>query len=210
MFTGLIEDLGKVIDISVSSKGAKLVVETKLSDIKIGDSVAVNGACLTVTEIRGSKYSFDVSPETLKRTNLGLLKRGDYVNLERALKVGDRLGGHIVQGHVDFTSKIKALRFLGEHYELVIEIPNDWIYYIVEKGSVAIDGISLTVNYIRNNSVYINIIPHTYERTNLRFRRNGDLVNVETDIIGKYVINYLNTSNTSRKKENILEEFLKW
>jgi len=207
MFTGLIEDLGKVIDISVSSKGAKLVVETKLSDIKIGDSVAVNGACLTVTEIRGNKYSFDVSPETLKRTNLGLLKRGDYVNLERALKVGDRLGGHIVQGHVDFTSKIKSLKFLGEHYELVIEIPNDWVSYIVEKGSIAIDGISLTVNYIRNNSVYINIIPHTYERTNLKFRKNGDLVNVETDIIGKYVINYL---NTSRKKENILEEFLKW
>jgi len=207
MFTGLIEDLGKVIDISVSSKGAELVVETKLSDIKIGDSVAVNGACLTVTEIRGNKYSFDVSPETLKRTNLGLLKRGDYVNLERALKVGDRLGGHIVQGHVDFTSKIKALKFLGEHYELVIEIPNNWVSYIVEKGSIAIDGISLTVNYIRNNSAYINIIPHTYERTNLRFRKNGDWVNVETDIIGKYVINYL---NTSRKKENILEEFLKW
>ncbi|HIQ48533.1 MAG TPA: riboflavin synthase [Aquifex aeolicus] len=207
MFTGLIEDLGKVIDISVSLKGAELVVETKLSDIKIGDSVAVNGACLTVTEIRGNKYSFDVSPETLKRTNLGLLKRGDYVNLERALKVGDRLGGHIVQGHVDFTSKIKALKFLGEHYELVIEIPNNWVSYIVEKGSIAIDGISLTVNYIRNNSAYINIIPHTYERTNLRFRKNGDWVNVETDIIGKYVINYL---NTSRKKENILEEFLKW
>ena len=205
MFTGLIEDLGKVIDISVSSKGAELVVETKLSDIKIGDSVAVNGACLTVTEIRGNKYSFDVSPETLKRTNLGLLKRGDYVNLERALKVGDRLGGHIVQGHVDFTSKIKALKFLGEHYELVIEIPNNWVSYIVEKGSIAIDGISLTVNYIRNNSAYINIIPHTYERTNLRFRKNGDWVNVETDIIGKYVINYL---NTSRKKENIFEEFL--
>lgn len=207
MFTGLIEDLGRVIDISVSSKGAKLVVETKLSDIKIGDSVSVNGACLTVTEIRGNKYSFDVSPETLKRTNLGLLRRGDYVNLERALKIGDRLGGHIVQGHVDFTSKIKALKFLGKHYELVIEIPNDWISYIVEKGSIAIDGISLTVNYMQNNSVYINIIPHTYEKTNLRFRRNGDLVNVETDIIGKYVINYI---SAYRKKEDILEGFLKW
>lgn len=207
MFTGLIEDLGRVIDISVSSKGAKLVVETKLSDIKIGDSVSVNGACLTVTEIRGNKYSFDVSPETLKRTNLGLLRRGDYVNLERALKIGDRLGGHIVQGHVDFTSKIKALKFLGKHYELVIEIPNDWISYIVEKGSIAIDGISLTVNYMQSNSVYINIIPHTYEKTNLRFRRNGDLVNVETDIIGKYVINYI---SAYRKKEDILEGFLKW
>ncbi|HIP42607.1 MAG TPA: riboflavin synthase [Aquifex aeolicus] len=207
MFTGLIEDLGRVIDISVSSKGAKLVVETKLSDIKIGDSVSVNGACLTVTEIRGNKYSFDVSPETLKRTNLGLLRRGDYVNLERALKIGDRLGGHIVQGHVDFTSKIKALKFFGKHYELVIEIPNDWISYIVEKGSIAIDGISLTVNYMQNNSVYINIIPHTYEKTNLRFRRNGDLVNVETDIIGKYVINYI---SAYRKKEDILEGFLKW
>ncbi|AAC07572.1 riboflavin synthase [Aquifex aeolicus] len=207
MFTGLVEDLGKVKNLTLSSKGAKLSVETKLEDVKLGDSVSVNGACLTVVDIKSSTLTFDVSPETLKRTNLGKLKTGDYVNLERALRVGERLGGHIVQGHVDFTAPVKSFNFLGEHYELVIEIPEEWSIYVVEKGSIALDGISLTVNYVKENKVFINIIPHTYKSTNLQFKKVGDLLNVETDILGKYVINYL---NKLKKKEDIFKEFLKW
>ena len=207
MFTGLIEKIGKVLDIKLSSKGALLTVESEFEDVKIGDSIAVNGACLTVVKVGNKAISFDVSPETLKRTNLGLLKRGDCVNLERALKVGDRLGGHIVQGHVDFTAPIRRFTFLGEHYELVVDIPEDSKDFIVEKGSIALDGISLTVNYVKGSSVYINIVPHTYNNTNLKFKKAGDLLNVELDIIGKYIVNYL---KRKREKEDILKEFLRW
>ncbi|GAB6066366.1 riboflavin synthase [Aquifex pyrophilus] len=207
MFTGLVEEVGKVLDIKLSSKGAVLTVESGFEDVKVGDSISVNGACLTVVKVGNKSLSFDVSPETLKRTNLGLLKRGDYVNLERALKVGDRLGGHIVQGHVDFTAPIRSLRFLGEHYELVVDVPEDSKEFIVEKGSIALDGISLTVNYVKGKSVYINIVPHTYNNTNLKFKKAGDLLNVELDIIGKYVVNYL---KRNKDKEDILKEFLRW
>lgn len=206
MFTGLVEEVGKVVSLKKSPEGALLTVETSLGDIKIGDSVAVNGACLTVVDIDQQRVSFELSPETLKRTNLGLLKTGDFVNLERALRVGDRLGGHIVQGHVDFTARIISFKNLGKHRELVIEIPTGWEKYFVEKGSVALDGISLTVNTVQGNKISINIIPHTYEHTNLKYKKVGDLLNVETDIVGKYVINYLERFSL---KETSLEEKLK-
>jgi len=206
MFTGLVEDVGKVVELLVSSSGAKLRVRTKLGDIKLGDSVAVNGACLTVVEIKGDTLSFDVSKETLSRTNLRFLKSGDAVNLERALRLSDRLGGHIVQGHVDFTAPIRELKRKGEHHELVVEIPHEYLPYFVEKGSVALDGISLTVNKVSSNRIHVNVIPHTYNNTNLKFRKPGELMNVETDIIGKYVINYLKQT----QKEKTLKEFLGW
>ncbi len=206
MFTGLVEEIGKVTYFKKSPEGALLTVETTLVDIKIGDSVAVNGACLTVVEVKQGKISFELSPETLERTNLKFLKIGDFVNLERALKVGDRLGGHIVQGHIDFTAKITSFRNLGKHRELIIEIPPGWEKYFVEKGSVALDGISLTVNTVQGNKVSINIIPHTYENTNLKFKKVGDLLNVETDIVGKYVVNYLEKFSS---RDSSLEEKLK-
>ena len=206
MFTGLVEEVGKVVSLKKSPEGALLTVETSLGDIKIGDSVAVNGACLTVVDIDQQRVSFELSPETLKRTNLGLLKTGDFVNLERALRVGDRLGGHIVQGHVDFTARITSFKNLGKHRELVIEIPTGWEKYFVEKGSIALDGISLTVNTVQGNKISINIIPHTYKHTNLKYKKVGDLLNVETDIVGKYVINYLERFSS---KETSLEEKLK-
>ena len=134
---------------------------------------------------------FDLSEETLSRSNLRFLKRGDYVNLERALKLSDRLGGHILQGHVDFTSPIVKLQKTGEHWSLVVEIKPGYEMYFVEKGSVGIDGISLTINKVERRFIYINVIPHTYQNTNLRFRKTGDMVNVEVDIVGKYVVNYL-------------------
>ena len=206
MFTGLVEEVGKVISLKKSPEGAVLTVETSLGDINIGDSVAVNGACLTVVEIKQNKVSFELSPETLERTNLGLLKTGDFVNLERALRVGDRLGGHIVQGHVDFTARIISFKNLGKHRELIIEIPHGWEKYFVEKGSVALDGISLTVNTVQGNKISINIIPHTYQHTNLKYKKVGDLLNVETDVIGKYVISYLGRFSS---KDTSLEEKLK-
>ena len=203
MFTGLVEDIGEVISLFRDSKGGRLSVRTELGDIKVGDSVAVNGACLTAVKVDENTITFEVSPETFKRTNLGLLRRGDPVNLERALRADSRLGGHFVLGHVDFTAKILSFRNLGEHRELVIEIPPDQRRFFVEKGSVAVDGISLTVNYVRGNSISINIVPYTFENTNLKFRKPGDLVNVEVDIIGKYVVNYLSG------REGDLEEKLR-
>ncbi len=204
MFTGLVEDVGKVL----KAGGGVLEVETSLTDIEIGDSVAVNGACLTAVEVKGKKVSFEVSEETLLRTNLSDLRSGDRVNLERALKVGSRLGGHIVQGHVDFAAKIREFRPAGGHRLLVLEIPENQTLYFVEKGSVAVDGISLTVNRVEGCLIFINIIPHTFENTNLKFRGVGDRVNIETDIIGKYVIRYLESLRRKGDLEEKLRELL--
>lgn len=187
MFTGIVEALGKV-----ESTHGSLVINCPLDDIKVGDSVAVNGVCLTVTNAKHGKLSFDVSEETLKRSNLKFLKKGDWVNLERALSLNSRLGGHILQGHVDTTLRILELYQTSGHWSLKVELPSEFSMLVVEKGSIGIDGISLTVNYVSNRSFSINIIPHTYQNTNLKFRKAGDLVNVEFDVIGKYVINYLN------------------
>ncbi len=191
MFTGLIEEVGRVTGLKKTAYGGVLKVSSEYRDIEVGESVAVNGACLTVVAFDGEVMEFEISAETFKRTNLGTLKRNDPVNLERALRADSRLGGHFVLGHVDFTSKILSFTPRGDHRELIISIPQNQRIYFVEKGSVAIDGISLTVNYIRGNSISINIIPHTYENTNLKKRKAGDLVNVEVDIIGKYVANFV-------------------
>ncbi len=187
MFTGLVERVGRV----EALRGGRLVLDAGFEDVVVGESIAVNGVCLTVVKIDRNILEFDLSEETLSRSNLRFLKRGDYVNLERALKLSDRLGGHILQGHVDFTSPIVKLQKTGEHWSLVVEIKPGYEMYFVEKGSVGIDGISLTINKVERRFIYINVIPHTYQNTNLRFRKTGDMVNVEVDIVGKYVVNYL-------------------
>ncbi len=187
MFTGLVERVGRV----EALRGGRLVLDAGFEDVVIGESIAVNGVCLTVVKIDRNILEFDLSEETLSRSNLRFLKRGDYVNLERALRLSDRLGGHILQGHVDFTSPIVKLQKTGEHWSLVVEIKPGYEMYFVEKGSVGIDGISLTINKVERRFIYINVIPHTYQNTNLRFRKVGDMVNVEVDIVGKYVVNYL-------------------
>ncbi|MEJ7555000.1 MAG: riboflavin synthase [Aquificaceae bacterium] len=187
MFTGLVERVGRV----EALRGGRLVLDAGFEDVVVGESIAVNGVCLTVVKIDRNILEFDLSEETLSRSNLRFLKRGDYVNLERALKLSDRLGGHILQGHVDFTSPIVKLQKTGEHWSLVVEIKPGYEMYFVEKGSVGIDGISLTINKVERRFIYINVIPHTYQNTNLRFRKVGDMVNVEVDIVGKYVVNYL-------------------
>ncbi len=207
MFTGLVEDIGVVKGVELSSKGGHIKVQTGLKDIKVGDSISVNGVCLTVVSMAENVLSFDVSLETLKRSNIKFLKEGDRVNLERALRLGDRLGGHILQGHIDFTSRVISLERQGEHWTLKIEIPKDWALYFVEKGSVGIDGISLTVNSLQEGAISINIIPHTYLNTNLSYRKKGSYVNVEVDLIGKYVINYLQRRE-SGKLEGLLRGLL--
>ncbi|RMH05286.1 MAG: riboflavin synthase [Aquificota bacterium] len=193
MFTGLVERVGRVEGL----QGGRLTLRAGFEDVRLGDSVSVNGVCLTVVDIRGELLSFDLSEETLRRSNLGLLKRGDLVNLEPALRLSDRLGGHILQGHVDFTAPIRSFTKKGEHWELVVEIKEEYRVYFVEKGSVGIDGISLTINSVMDKLISMNIIPHTYENTNLRAKKVGDLVNVEVDIIGKYVVNYLRRNDVS-------------
>ena len=197
MFTGLVEEVGKVREIKKSSKGAKLKVECKnvLEGTKIGDSIAVNGVCLTVVELGENYLSFDISYETLRRSSLSLIKPGSPVNLERALKLGDRLGGHILQGHVDTTTKITAIKREGEGYTFTFKLPKAYTHLVVEKGSIGIDGISLTIADIFPDSFTVAVIPHTFEKTNLKFKKPGDAVNLEFDIIGKYVEKMLKEKN---------------
>lgn len=189
MFTGLIEDTGRVATFHRTGEAGILVVETALptAEIAIGDSVAVNGACLTVTARSKNTLSFDVSPESMSRTLIGKLCSGTRVNLERALRMGDRLGGHIVSGHIDCPGKLTRSEFTSGNHQLNFTLPAAHTRYLVEKGSVTIDGISLTVNAVSRDSFSVNIIPHTYSNTTLGQLKIGDQVNIETDIIGKYV-----------------------
>ena len=189
MFTGLIEEVGEVKEVRRRGKGALLTVRCSkvLEGTKIGDSIAVNGVCLTVVEMGKDFLSFFVSNETLQRSNLGELRPKTPVNLERALKVGDRLGGHIVQGHVDTTIKITGIKREGESFIFTFKLPKEYSHLLIEKGSIAIDGISLTVARLGSEEFLVAVIPHTYENTNLRWKRVGNRVNLEFDLIGKYV-----------------------
>jgi riboflavin synthase len=189
MFTGLIEDVGKIAALRMDNHAAVLTVQTKLAlgGMSRGASIAVNGACLTVVKKTAKAFTVDVSPETLKRTSLRELAVGSAVNLERPMRLADRLGGHLVTGHVDGLAKILAMSTEGEFTIIRFAVPPVMTPLLVRKGSVAIDGISLTVNDCRRGRFSVAIIPYTLRHTNLRARRVGDKVNVETDLIGKYV-----------------------
>lgn len=197
MFTGLVEDVGTVRKLERNGSAARLAVSTSIpvQQLSLGDSIAVNGACLTVVAKGEGEATFDVSPETLARTTLNGLASGSRVNLERALRFGDRLGGHIVTGHVDFVATIIERRELAGNIIFSFRIQPEFGRYLVEKGSVAIDGISLTVNSVSTVDFSVNIIPHTAAVTILKHRRPGDVVNIETDILGKYVERLLNAGN---------------
>jgi len=189
MFTGLIEDVGVLRTRSLHSGGARLAIETSLplSEIAIGDSVAVNGACLTAVTLEARRFWIDASTETLRRTNLGALALGAPVNLERALRIGDRLDGHLVQGHVDGVGRYVGRKSDGDGWELSFELPEALLPQVVEKGSICIDGVSLTVATLTDPRITVAVIPHTAAKTTLATLSPGASVNVETDVIGKYV-----------------------
>ncbi len=185
MFTGLVEETGKIV---APAPRMRVSCSTILSDLHEGDSICVSGVCLTAVEIGSDGFSADLAPETLRRSSLGDRNVGDVVNLERSLRVDQRLGGHIVQGHVDGTGEIVSLRELGdENWWLDIRIPQELDRYIVFKGSISVDGISLTVASIENLILGITIIPHTYRHTSLGNRKVGERVNLEVDILAKYL-----------------------
>lgn len=190
MFTGIVEELGQVIDLQPREAGARLYVacSSTLRDASLGTSIAVNGACVTAVEIAEDRFAADLAPETLKRTNLGTLRSGSLVNLERPLRADSRLDGHFVLGHVDGTGEVVSLAALGnDNWWLRIHVPEDLARYIVMKGSVAVDGISLTVAEIEGSLAGFTIIPHTYEHTNLHTRAESSLVNIEVDILAKHL-----------------------
>lgn len=204
MFTGIIEEMGIVK--SIKSKVITIEANKIFDDLKLGDSVAVNGTCLTVSSFEGKVspkiFNADITSETLSRTNLGDLKSGFKVNLERALTLNGRLGGHIVSGHIDGVGIIKNISKNAEDIELTIEVPPNLIKYIIEKGSVAVDGISLTVAKVNKNYFSIAIIPHTLKETILYYKKAGDKVNIENDIIGKYVEKLLSFNNINKNSNN--------
>lgn len=189
MFTGLIECTGSVVSLRRSGERAVLEVAAPLavSEIRIGDSIAVNGACLTVVAMQNGRFSFDMSPETVDRTTFARLQPGSLVNLERALLFGGRLDGHLVTGHIDCVGRLENRTQQGNAVVLRFSVPQEQARMVVEKGSVAIDGISLTVNKVTGDGFSVSIIPHTLEKTTLSAAGSGKEVNIETDIIGKYV-----------------------
>ena len=189
MFTGLIASLGTVERLAEGSTSCRLTVRAPqlLSGVKIGDSIAVNGVCLTVVHLRGDTFTADVMPETVRRTTLHLLQSGDRVNLEKALRPTDGLDGHIVQGHVEGVGTIQQIISEGNARVYRIQAPGELLRYIVEKGSIAVDGISLTVTETDDSGFGVSLIPHTAKMTTLGYKSAGDAVNLETDILARYV-----------------------
>jgi len=201
MFTGLIEEVGRVRWIRATERGTQLeIIAPQIArGVRKGDSVAVNGACLTATTSRDEQITFDLLDETLARTNLKTLRPGGPVNLERALAANARIGGHFVQGHIDCAARIVAFEKERTDYRLEIELPSEYAHYLVSKGSIAIDGISLTVAEILANTFVAWIIPHTRKHTNLDAARAGALVNLEFDLLAKYVQRMLDRPTSSTR-----------
>ena len=190
MFTGIVEDIGKIDQISEGERDNTYTVKVNkidINELKVGESIAVNGACLTVTSLDKKKFRIEASHETLNRTNLSNLRIGSSVNLERALRISDRLGGHIVTGHIDGKAEVLEVKPVGESLEFWFKVPHELKKYFITKGSVAVDGISLTVNKVIEDKFSVNIIPHTQVETIIAGLDVGDEVNIECDILGKYV-----------------------
>ncbi|MDR6224558.1 riboflavin synthase [Desmospora profundinema] len=206
MFTGLVEEVGEIQSIRKGNRSMVLTVSARrvLEGVKEGDSIAVNGVCLTVIRWREGEFETDVMPETMAKTSLGRLQPGSRVNLERALSVGDRLGGHFVQGHVDGVGRIRARTPMENAVLFEVEVPEALTQWMVDKGSVTVNGISLTLVSIGARSFTVSVIPHTLSHTQLNDARPGDEVNVECDMIGKYVAKWLN-----QQQGNSLADVLK-
>ena len=210
MFTGLIEEVGNIVFINKSDNFSKLGIKANniISDASIGDSISTNGVCLTITKITDTIYEADVMAETIRRSTLGSLNIGDRVNLERAMASNKRFGGHMVTGHIDGIGKIINLKNEGNSVWISISANENILKYVVDKGSIAIDGISLTVAYVDDNIFKVSIIPHTGDSTTLFNKAIGDVVNLECDIIGKYVEKFV-LLGSKKSKSNINEDFLR-
>lgn len=206
MFTGIIEEVGRIEEISKHGHNLKLKIKASriLNDLKLGDSININGACQTIITTDADSFTVESVEETQKRTNLGQLKRNDSVNLERALKFSDRLGGHLVTGHVDCGGKIKSIAKKDGSFLYEIELSERFLVHLVEKGSAAVDGVSLTIVEVKETSFTVSIIPFTLKNTTWGIKKIGDLVNIETDLIGKYIERII----TSKKDKFVITE--KW
>ncbi len=216
MFTGIIKETGKIIKIKdrATDREIKIGCSKILKNLKKSDSVSVNGVCLTVTEVNGGGFYCDISFNTLKNTSLQYIKDGEAVNLEDSLTVTDKLGGHFVNGHVDCTAKIIDISKKGDSYILRVELPLNIRDFIVLKGAVAIDGISLTISEVTDTSFSVVVIPYTFKNTNLNGKHPGDIVNIEVDMLARYVINFLKSGgpeniNSYNIKDKLLKEKLK-
>lgn len=210
MFTGIIEEIGRVRSITRSGDGASIIIEVKkiLEDVKLGDSIAVNGVCLTVNKLYESSFQSDVMAETMRRSNLKNLRVGSLVNLERALAVGDRFGGHIVSGHVDGMGIITGYEREDNAVWVTIEPPAELMKYIVLKGSIAVDGVSLTVAHVDKRQFKVSIIPHTRDATTLIGKGTGEFVNIECDMVAKYIEKLMNFPEENEVKKDISLDFL--
>ena len=205
MFTGIIQEIGSVIKIKRTSQSCELCIGTKsIKNSNIGDSIAINGVCLTITKINGEGFSADVINETLQRTNLGLLRVGNKVNIEKPLRAGDQLSGHFVLGHIDNTGTIISA-VPGSRAILEVETKDELMNYVVEKGSIAVDGVSLTVAEVYKRSFKVALIPHTISATTLDNKKRGDVVNLEVDILGKHVAKLIK-EKTKKIDMNFLED----
>ena len=203
MFTGIIEGLGTIAGIRSSGQGKRLTVEAdfSLDQTKIGDSISVSGACLTAVKIDGKRFEVDVSPETLQITTFGQAKVGERLNIERALRLSDRIDGHLVSGHIDGVGIVKKRESLSNAIIVTIGADESLTQYMIAKGSVAMDGISLTINARESDNFSVSVIPHTAQLTTIGFKNKGDRVNIETDMIGKYVERFI-SGRPGRNKEN--------
>ncbi len=204
MFTGIIEGLGTIAKIRPSDRGKRLLIDADfpLDQTKIGDSIAISGVCVTVIIIAGKRFEIDISPETIAKTTFGTAKIGDRVNLERALRLSDRIDGHLVSGHIDGIGTIKDKKRTGNAIIVVIDVPEFLSRYMIMKGSVAVDGISLTINNRARDCFDVSIIPHTAKMTTIGLKKAGDYINIETDMIGKYIENFI----TEKSANNIKKE----
>lgn len=199
MFTGIVEDIGTVKTLQSDKQSMEITVVSKkmIEDVKLGDSIAINGVCLTVTHFNELELTMDVMPETVRATNLQQLAVGDPVNLERAMSANGRFGGHFVSGHVDGVGKILRKRPLANAVYIDIELSKELTSYCIPKGSITIDGTSLTLFHVEENGVTVSLIPHTYKETILGMKKIGALVNVETDLVGKYILHQLKSRQES-------------
>jgi riboflavin synthase len=209
MFTGLIQELGTIESITTNPEGKEFVIKAPslIKEIKIDDSVATNGVCLTATKIQGDTFRVQAVHMTLEKTSIGFLKPQDKVNLELSLRPNDRLGGHFVQGHVNALGKIKQIQMTGKNWEIEVSFPKELRKYMISEGSIALDGISLTIARLTDSSLTVAIIPHTLEKTSLSSKKVGDVLNLEVDMIAKYIENFLKFNPDQSKNQEWARNF---